>query len=83
MLRTRFKNENEQKAITPKVLCLVLWFLCTALLLNEIYLAMEFPVDALHSFRVMLRTKKRWTDGRTDGQVDYYICHPSGALKEI
>jgi len=42
--------------------------LCTALLLNEIYLPMKFHV-ALHSFKVMLRTKK----GRTDGRVDYYM----------
>jgi len=57
MLRTKFKNENEQRAIPPKVWCLKLWFLCTALLLNEIYLPMKFHVDALHSFKVMLRTK--------------------------
>jgi len=58
-----------------------LWVLCTALLPNEIYLPMKFHVDALHSFKVMLRTKK---DGRTDGpltdeRVDYYIVHPSEA----
>ena len=58
MLLTKFKNENKQRAITPKVWCLELWFLCTALL-NEIYL----PVDALHSFKIMLRTKT----GRTEG----------------
>jgi len=57
MLRAKFKNENEQRAITPKVWCLELWFLCTALLLNEIYLPMKFHVDALHSFKVMLWTK--------------------------
>ena len=34
MLRTKFKNENEQRAITPKVWSFELWFLCTALLLN-------------------------------------------------
>jgi len=36
--------------ITPKILCLELWSLCTALLLNEIFLPMKFHVDALHSF---------------------------------
>jgi len=36
-----------------------------ALHLNEIYLPMKFHVDALHSFKVMLRIKKGWTDGRT------------------
>jgi len=65
MLRTKFKNENNQRAITPKVWCLELCFLCIARLLNEIYLPMKFPVDALHSFEVKLRTKKGRTDGRT------------------
>jgi len=62
-----------------------LWFLCNALLLNEIYLLMKFHVDALHCCKIMLRTKKgrlvRRTDGRTDGLTDesITICHPSGA----
>jgi len=38
MLRTKFKSENEQRAITTKVLFFDLWFLCTAILLNKIYL---------------------------------------------
>jgi len=67
MLWTKFKYENEQRAITPKVWNFELWFLCTALLLNEIYLPIMFRVDALHSFKVMLRTKK---DGRTEGQTN-------------
>jgi len=70
MYRTKYKNENEQRAITIKVWCLELWFLCTALLLNEIYLPMKFYVDALHSLKVMLRTKKGRTDGRTNGLTD-------------
>jgi len=57
MLRTKFKNENEQKAITPKVWNFELWFLCTALFLNEINLPMKFHVNALHNFKVMLQTK--------------------------
>jgi len=81
MLRTKFKNENEQRAITPKVWGLELWFLCTALILNETYLPLTFHVNALHSFQVMLRTKKGRTDGLTDGRTDEWItiCHPSGA----
>jgi len=43
MLRTKFKNENEQRAITLKVWSFALWFFCTALLLNEIYLPMLMP----------------------------------------
>jgi len=31
--------------------------LCTALLLTEIYLPIKFHVNALHRFKVMLRTK--------------------------
>jgi len=38
MLRTKLKNENKQRAITPKIGSFELWFLCPALLLNEIYL---------------------------------------------
>jgi len=60
MLRTNFKNENEQRAITPKVWNFELWFLCTALLLNEIYSPMKFHVDALHNFKVMLWTKFKY-----------------------
>jgi len=89
MYRTKYKNENEQRAITIKVWCLELWFLCTALLLNEIYLPMKFYVDALHRLKVMLRTKKGRTDGRTDERIDgltdgrtdesITICHRSGS----
>jgi len=60
MLRTKFKNENEQRAITPKVWNFELLLLCTALLLNEIYLPMTFQVDALHNFEVMLWTKFKY-----------------------
>jgi len=76
MLQTKFKNENKQRAITPKVSNFELWFLFTALLLNEIYLPMKFHVDALQSFKVMLRTKKGRTDRLTDESI--IICHPSG-----
>jgi len=60
MLRTKFKNENEQRAITPKAWSFELWFLCTALLHNKIYLPMKFHVNALHRFKVMLRTKFKY-----------------------
>jgi len=48
---------KHERAITPKVWCLELWFLCTALLLNEIYLPMKFQVSSLNTYWVMLRTK--------------------------
>ena len=76
----KFKYENQQRAITSKVWCPELWFLCTALLLNEIYLPMKFHVDALHSFKVMLRTKKERTDGCPDWRVNYYMP-PFGGIK--
>jgi len=87
MLRTKFNNEKEQWEITPNVWNFELWFLCPALFTNEIYLPMKFHVDALHNFKVILRTKKdgqtdgRRTDGRrTDGRMNesIIICHPSG-----
>jgi len=65
-------NKGYNSIITPKVWCLELWFLCTALLLNDIYLPTKFHVDALHRFKVMLRTKKGM-DGQTDRWVDYYM----------
>jgi len=87
MLWTKFKSDNEQRAITPKVWSFDLWFLCTALLLNEIYLPMKFHVDALHSFKIMLRTRKGRTDGRTnwltDGRVDYYMPLFGGIKKKL
>jgi len=73
MLRTKFKHENEQRVITPKVSNFQFWVLCTVLLLNEIYLPMKCHVDALHSFKVMLRTTRNGpTDGQTDGRVSLY-----------
>jgi len=66
MLQTKFKNENEQRAITPKVWCLELWFLCTALLLNEIYLPMKYQVCSLNTFLSYAPDKIqdwKWTKG--------------------
>jgi len=57
-----------------------LWFLCTALLLNKIYLPMKFHVDALHNFKVMLQIKKGQTDGETDGRINHYVP-PFGGIK--
>ena len=37
MLRTKFKYENKQRAITQKLSKRELWFLCTALPVDEIY----------------------------------------------
>jgi len=48
-------------------------FLCTPFFLIEIYLPIKFHVDALHSFTVMLRTKKGRTAGRTDFLTDGHL----------
>ena len=64
---TKFKYENQLRASTPKVWCLELWFLCIALLLNEIYLPMKFHVDALYVLKLCSRQKR---DGLTDWQTD-------------
>ena len=42
MLRTNFKYENKQRAITKKLSKRELWFLFTALPLDEIYLPKKF-----------------------------------------
>jgi len=69
-------KKTKQRAITPKILNFESWFLCTALLLNEICLPIQFHVDALHSFKVMLRTKK----GRTDESITI-IIPPFGGIR--
>ena len=56
-VRTKIKYENQQRAIIQKVSISELWFLGTALLLNEIYPYMKFQVDSSYSLRVMVRTK--------------------------
>ena len=74
MLRTKIKYENQRRAITPKIWRAELWFLCTALLLNEIYPPMKSHDCTSHTFWVMLRTKCGLrTDGRTDRQVQNNI----------
>ena len=41
-LQTKIKYENKQRAITQKLSKEELWFLCTALHLDEIYPPMKF-----------------------------------------
>ena len=54
------KYENQQRAITPKILKAELWFLHTALLLNEINPCMKFEVNTSKTFGVMLRTRIKY-----------------------
>jgi hypothetical protein len=51
------KCKNKQRVIIQKIGMAELRFLCTAHLLNEIYLPTKFHVDNYYSFRVMSRTK--------------------------
>ena len=57
MLQTKFKYENKQRAITQKLSKRELWFLCTALPLDKIYIPTKFHNHSYCSFRDMLRTK--------------------------
>jgi hypothetical protein len=52
----RSKCENKQRGIIQKLGKAGLPFLCTAQLLNEIYLPTEVHVDNSYTFRVMSRT---------------------------
>jgi hypothetical protein len=51
------KCENKQRGIIKELGKAELRFLCTAHLLNEIYLPIKFHVDTSYSFRVMSWTK--------------------------
>jgi hypothetical protein len=67
------KSENEQRTIT-QLGNTELWFFCTALLSNEIYLPTKFHVVISYTFRVMTRTR---TGGRTKRRL--YV-HPSRSI---
>ena len=60
MLLTKFKYENKQRAITKKLSKQELWFMCTALPLDEIYPPTEFHNHSQYSFGDMLRTKFKY-----------------------
>ena len=60
MLRTKFKYEKRQRAITQKLSKQELWFLCTALTLGEIYPSMKFHNPSQYSFGDMLQTKFKY-----------------------
>jgi len=58
--------KNERRAITPKLGKAELGFLCTAFLLNKLYLPTKFLVNTFCGLRVMSRTKCGRTDEHTD-----------------
>ena len=57
MPQTKIQSENFQRAITPKIAEIELWFLHTALLLNVIYLCVKSEVTSFYTLEVMPRTK--------------------------
>ena len=60
MQMTKFKFKSKQRAITHKISKQELWFLCTALPLDEIYPPTKFHNYSLYSFGDMLRTKFKY-----------------------
>ena len=64
MLRTKFKYENKQRAITQKLSKQELWFLCTALPLDEIYPPTKFHNHSYYTFGDMLRTKFKFENNQ-------------------
>ena len=57
MLRTKFKYENKQRAITQKLSKQELRFMCTELPLDEIYPPTKFHNHGLYNFGYMLWIK--------------------------
>ena len=57
MLRTKFKYENKQRAITQKLSKQELHFMCTAFPLDEIYPPTKFHNHSYYTFGDMLWTK--------------------------
>ena len=60
MLRTKFKYENKQRALTKKLSKQELRFMCTAHPLDEIYPPTKFHNHRYYSFGDMFRTKFKY-----------------------
>ena len=60
MLQTKFKYESKQRAITQKISKQKLWFMYTALPLDEIYPPTKFHNHSKYSFEDMHRTKVKY-----------------------
>ena len=60
MHRTKVKYENKQRAITKKKSKQELWFMCTALPLDEIYPPTKFHNHSNYNFGDMHRTKVKF-----------------------
>ena len=73
MLRTKIKYENKQRAITQTLSKREVWFLFTALRLDEIYPPMQFHDPSEQSLGDMLRTKN---GGRRPLTMGDHIIRP-------
>ena len=60
MHRTKLKYENQQWEITQKISKQELWFMCTALPLDEIYPPTKFHNHILYSLGNTHRTKLKY-----------------------
>ena len=60
MAQGKLKYKIMPRAITLKLWYPELWFWCSSLLLNEIYLPMEFHVDIFYSFWDMAQRKLQY-----------------------
>ena len=60
MLRTKFKYENKQRAITQNLSKQELRFMCTALPLDDIYPPTKFHNHSKYSFGDMHQTKFKY-----------------------
>ena len=61
MPQTKIQSQNLQRAITPKINGIQLWFLNIALLRNVTYLCMKFEVASFSMLEVMAQTRFRDT----------------------
>ena len=60
MLRTKFKYENKQRAITKKISTQELQFMCNALPVDEIHPPTKFHNHSWYSYGDMLWTKFKY-----------------------
>ena len=72
MPRTKIQIKNLQRAITPKIVGIELWFLYTAFLHNVTYLSMKFEVTSFNTFEIIPQTT--FPDVRTDAHPLNFVC---------
>ena len=66
MLRKKFKYELKKRAITQNLGKQELWFMCTALPLDEVYLPTKFHNHSFYSLGDMHQTKFKY-EKKTEG----------------